>query len=149
MVIGALPRRQAPGVVGGEGAGRGVENLSSGFMVFKSASLMELNEALRFLSECSMGTQRVLTVWPGRYGQAFVEGRDGSYVSVEPSSSYYNKKRLEVKDISFPPSGSHGTENGRRERGRERSGRLRRSSRSRPSSVPRPGGGCCHRHHRR
>jgi len=32
----------------------------------------------------------VFTVWPGRYGQAFVVGKDGSCVSEAPSNSYCN-----------------------------------------------------------
>lgn len=47
-----------------------------------------LREALRFLSDISAGTTIVLTVWPGRYGHVDVEGRDGSWVSMEPSTSY-------------------------------------------------------------
>lgn len=30
-----------------------------------------------------------MTGWPGRDGQAVVDGSDGSWTSVEPSSSYY------------------------------------------------------------
>lgn len=70
---GAVPTRRA-GSVGGLGAGLGETNLLAGFMVLKSSSRSDVNEALRFLRDCSTGTQRVLTVWPGRYGQVVVEG---------------------------------------------------------------------------
>ena len=75
-------------MTGAEGAGRGVVYFDSGFMVFKSAVCMEVSEALRCRRACSTGTIKVLTVWPGRYGQAVVEGKAGSCVSTEPSSSY-------------------------------------------------------------
>ena len=88
MTEGAEPRRHSSAAVGEAGAGRGLTNLSSGFIVFKSASLIEFKDALRLLDGCSRGTQRVLTVWPGRYGHWLVLGSDGSKVSVEPSSSY-------------------------------------------------------------
>lgn len=72
-----------------EGAGRGVVYLDSGSMVFKSAVCMDVREALRCRRACSTGTIKVLTAWPGRYGQAVVEGKAGSCVSTEPSSSYW------------------------------------------------------------
>lgn len=73
---------------GAGGGALGVMNLSSGFMVLKLALLKELKEALRFRNDSSVGTSSVLTVCPGRYGQFVVEGRFGSCVSKEPSSSY-------------------------------------------------------------
>jgi hypothetical protein len=85
---GAVLRRRVPNVPGGAGAGLGVRNLSCGFMVMKYPSRMEVSEALLSLRDFCMGTHRVLTVWPGRYGHLVVEGRDGSWVSVAPSSSY-------------------------------------------------------------
>jgi hypothetical protein len=62
---GAVPRRRA-GSLGGVGAGLGVTYLLAGSIVLKSSSRSEVNEALRFLGDCSTGIQRVLTVWPGR-----------------------------------------------------------------------------------
>ena len=78
--IGVCPR--------GHGAGRGVVNLCLGFIVFRSVARIEFKEALLFLELCSTGTQSVLTVCPGRYGQWFVVDSVGSCVSVVPSSSY-------------------------------------------------------------
>jgi hypothetical protein len=69
---GAVPSRRAGS--GGVGAGLGEMNLLAGSIVLKSASCSDVNEALRFLSDCSTGIQRVLTVWPGRYGQVVVDG---------------------------------------------------------------------------
>jgi hypothetical protein len=83
---GAVPSRRAGS--GGVGAGLGATNLLEGSIVLKSASCSDVNEALRFLPDCSTGIQRVLRVWPGRYGQVFVDGCKGSCVSEAPSSSY-------------------------------------------------------------
>jgi hypothetical protein len=84
---GAVPSRRAGS--GGLGAGLGETNLLAGSMVLKSSSRSDVNEALRFLFDCSTGIQSVLTVWPGRYGQVLVEGCEGSWVSEDASSSYY------------------------------------------------------------
>lgn len=75
------------------GGGCGVENLAAGSIVWKLSSCKELREALRWRKERSTGTVRVLTVWPGRKGQAVVQGSAGSYVSVEPLTSYCGKER--------------------------------------------------------
>ena len=53
MRRGAVPRRRAGS--GGVGAGRGAMNLLAGSMVLKSSSRSDVNEALRFLPDCSTG----------------------------------------------------------------------------------------------
>lgn len=53
----------------GDGTGRGVVNLSLGFMVLRSVARIEFSDALLFLEVCSTGSQSVFTVCPGRYGQ--------------------------------------------------------------------------------
>lgn len=62
--------------------------LAPGSIVWKLSPCNEFREARRLRKERSMGTVRVLTVWPGRKGQAVVQGSAGSYVSVEPLISY-------------------------------------------------------------
>jgi hypothetical protein len=57
-------------------------------MVRKSMERSEVSDALRWRSVCSVGMESVLSGWPGRSGQAVVEGSDGSWTSLEPSSSY-------------------------------------------------------------
>lgn len=70
------------------GGGLSGTYLSVGSMVIYSSLLNALREALRFLSDISVGTTNVLTVWPGRYGHVEVEGRDGSCVFKEPLTLY-------------------------------------------------------------
>lgn len=72
---GDVPKRKVALSAIAEGVGRGVTNLDSGSIVMKSVGRMELRDALRFRRACSTGTIMVLTVWPGMYGQAVVEGR--------------------------------------------------------------------------
>lgn len=60
---------------GSDGAGGSVRNLSLGSIVLKLAPRKEFIDTLLDLSERSRGTSRVLTVWPGRKGQAEVVGR--------------------------------------------------------------------------
>jgi hypothetical protein len=74
---------------GGDGAARGATNLSAGFIVLKSSGRIDEAEALRFLGDLSVGTETVLTCWPGKYGQELVDGCLGSWISFDPSSSYY------------------------------------------------------------
>lgn len=62
---------EAPGT---GGAARGAVNLSLGFIVFKLALRKEFIDALLDLSDRSVGTSRVLTVCPGKNGQALVVG---------------------------------------------------------------------------
>lgn len=60
------------------GVGLGARNLSLGCLVMKSSPLTELSDALRFLSDFSAGSVMMLTVCPGKNGQAEVDGRFGS-----------------------------------------------------------------------
>lgn len=76
---------EAPGT---GGARRGAVNLSLGFIVFKLALRKEFIDALLDLSDRSVGISSLLTVCPGRNGQALVVGWAGLCVSVDPSSSY-------------------------------------------------------------
>lgn len=70
------------------GAARGVRYLSAGFMVWICPD-MALSEALRSRKGLTcMGTFRILTDWPGRYGHAVVEGREVLCISVPSLSSY-------------------------------------------------------------
>lgn len=52
---------EGPTTEGVAGGGRGVTNLSAGFMVLKLWGRRELTEALRWRGDCSVGTQSVLT----------------------------------------------------------------------------------------
>lgn len=67
---GAVGRRclgpRKSGMAGRMGGFLGVRNLSSGFMVIKSSSVMELSEARRLLYGFSAGITMMLTVWPGK-----------------------------------------------------------------------------------
>ena len=73
---------------GGGGGARGVIYLSSGFMVMKALAIEDVDALLIRGAVTSIGTQRVLRVCPGIYGQWVVEGRDRLWVSVPSSSSY-------------------------------------------------------------
>ncbi len=83
--VGEVPRRRLTSDPGTGGGGRGVTYLAAGLMVLKSWLRIDVSEALRLRSDRSTGTQRVLTRWPGRNGQAVVDGRAGSCDSVAPS----------------------------------------------------------------
>lgn len=52
--------------------------LSWGDIVLKSSRRTELRDALRFLSDFSVGTHIIFTVWPGKYGHVVVVGSEGS-----------------------------------------------------------------------
>src|SRR3569833_259630 len=75
--LGEVPARTTldPGTGGGA---LGVTNLSSGFIVLKSRVRIEFMDALLLRRHCSRGTDSVFTFWPGRKGQAVVDGREGS-----------------------------------------------------------------------
>lgn len=76
------------GTSGLAGGGRGVKNLSSGFMVFTSP-FTELVDALRVrIGLTSTGTWSRFTGWPGRRGQVVVDGTEESCISVPSSDSY-------------------------------------------------------------
>jgi hypothetical protein len=78
-------------------------------MVLKSSSRSDVSEALRLRPDCSTGIQRVLTVWPGRYGQVVVDGWVGSWVSEDASSSYCVVLVSRVTQAEYPGEMGGGT----------------------------------------
>lgn len=62
-------------------------------MVRNSCSDKDVSEARRVRLVPSRGIYRVLTFWPGRYGQDVVKGNAELHVSVEPFTSYYIGRR--------------------------------------------------------
>lgn len=73
---------------GGVGSGRGLLYLSSGFKVL-TPDPDAPTDALRVRNDVfSVGTERMLTDWPGRYGQAVVDGSDSLCTSIPSSTSY-------------------------------------------------------------
>lgn len=85
---------------GGGGGCRGVMNLSAGFIVLICPLAIELMDPLRKRRGCtSIGTKRVFTGWPGRYGQIVVNGIDSSQCSMPSSNSYYI--RMSVSCLCF------------------------------------------------
>jgi hypothetical protein len=63
------------GNLGIEGGARGVRNLSSGFIVLNPVLMAPIEALLSRSGLTSVGTQRIFTGCPGRYGHMVVEGR--------------------------------------------------------------------------
>lgn len=95
---GDVFRRDSLGTVGGA---RGARNLSSGFIVLYPEVTAPIEALLSRKGLTSTGTQRRFTGCPGRYGQAVVDGRLASWISVPSSSSYWEAISLYSREVDF------------------------------------------------
>lgn len=60
--------------LGTAGAGRGAKNLSAGFIVCTPGDMAPSEALLSRKGLIWVGTLRIFTDWPGRYGHEVVEG---------------------------------------------------------------------------